>query len=344
MSAATKAIVLFIPGRFERTGFSMIGIRVFRAIPFSVGILALSLLGCRTNQLPLPDHPRLAPGVAMQDVTFHSAALNREMPYRVYLPEHPAPGQKLPVVYLLHGCGGNSREWSNYSDVGSYAAQGLILVMPAGECSYYMNAAGKPEDRFEDYLVYDLIADVEGRLPAAPGRLNRAIAGVSMGGFAAVELALTRPDLYVFAGGLSPAIDVPGRPFSWRRWQQSLRFRRIFGPQGSEARRKSDPFVLARSADPAQTPYLYLTAGEQEPLLDLNRRFAALLGQRRFGYEFHTKPGGHDWTEWDAQIPGCFESLLRRLPATTAPPKAEDRTGRPPIMPGKRGESQARGL
>jgi enterochelin esterase-like enzyme len=72
----------------------------------------------------------------------------------------------------------------------------------------------------------------------------------------------------------------------------------------------SDPFVLAHSANPAITPYLYLAAGEKEPLLEPNRRFTALLRQRRFAFEFHTKPGGHDWGEWDSQIPGCFESLL----------------------------------
>jgi len=50
-----------------------------------------------------------------------------------------------------------------------------------------------------------------------------------------------------------------------------------------------------------------------EPLLIPNRRFAALLKNRSFAYEFHTKPGGHDWGEWNSQIPGCFESLLEHL-------------------------------
>lgn len=73
------------------------------------------------------------------------------------------------------------------------------------------------------------------------------------------------------------------------------------------------PEKLARSVDPVRTPYLYLTAGENEPLLAPNRRFAALLKICGFAYEFHTKPGSHDWGEWDAQIPGCFESLVKHL-------------------------------
>ena len=72
---------------------------------------------------------------------------------------------------------------------------------------------------------------------------------------------------------------------------------------------------MVRAADPSKTAYIYLTAGEQEPLLQANRRFESLLKQRSFAYEFHTLPGGHDWTEWDAQLPGCFESLLKHLPA-----------------------------
>jgi S-formylglutathione hydrolase len=287
--------------------------------------LAVSLLaGCYTDQLPELDHPRLAPGVAMQDVTFFSAALNRQMSYRVFLPARLLAGEKLPVVYLLHGSGGSYRNWSNYSDVAHYAgpggsSAGLVLVMPEGDSSYYMNAVGKPEDKYGDYLTHDLIVDVEARFPAAQDRASRAVVGVSMGGFAAVKLALSRPELFFFAGAISPAIDVPSRRFSLRRWGQGVRFRSIFGPEGSESRKKSDPFVLVRSADPARTPYLFLTAGEQEALLEPNRRFASRLQQGHFAYEFHTKPGGHDWTEWDSQIPGCFESLLKKLSVSKYP-------------------------
>lgn len=283
-----------------------------------LAIAALFLSGCHSVVQLLPDHPRQSPSVKMQDVTFHSAALNRDMPYRVYLPATLVPGQKLPVVYLLHGNGGSFQNWSNYSDVAQYAApdhsSGLILVMAEGGSSYFVNAALKPEDKYEDYFVNDLITDVESRFPAAKGRDNRAIVGVSMGGFAAVKLALARPDLFVFAGAISPAIDVPSRKFSLRRWGQGMRFRTLFGPADSPTRLASDPFRLVQSANPAVTPYIFMTAGEQEPLLDPIRRFASRLHERHFAYEFHTKPGGHDWGEWDSQIPACFDSLLQHLP------------------------------
>ena len=279
-----------------------------------VAIATLAVLaGCHRDQLAVIDHPRSFPGVVNRDVTFHSSALDGNMTYRVYLPRDFSAGTRLPTVYLLHGCGTSFRDWSNYSDVGTYAANGLILVMVDGACSYYVNAALNPNDRYQDYFVHDLISDAESRFPILRGRENRAIVGVSMGGFAAVELALTRPDLFAFAGAISPAIDVPSRGFSPRRWWQSVRFRTTFGPTGSETRVHSDPFILVKSADPAHTPYLYITAGEQEPLLPPIRRFVKLLKLRNYNYEFHTKPGGHDWNEWDAQIPGCFESLIAHI-------------------------------
>ena len=136
-----------------------------------------------------------------------------------------------------------------------------------------------------------------------------------MGGFAAIDYALTRPDLFIFAGALSPAIDVPGRRFSLKHIDQWWRFRTIFGPVGSEERRARDPFALVRTADSQATPYIYMTAGDQEPLLEPIQRFAGLLKQRGFTFEFHTKPGGHDWGGWNEQIPGCFTSLSQHFGA-----------------------------
>jgi S-formylglutathione hydrolase FrmB len=149
-------------------------------------LVGLGLASCNKNgQPPAPDLPRLTPAVKMIDVTFHSASLNRDMQYRAILPASVAANEKLPVLYLLHGGGGGFHDWSNYSDVAGYAERGLILVMPEGNSSYYTNSAGHPQDSYEDYIVHDLITDVEQRLPAASGRTHRAIAGVSMGGFGA---------------------------------------------------------------------------------------------------------------------------------------------------------------
>lgn len=253
----------------------------------------------------------------MIDVTFHSVSLGRDIPYRVILPAMSGPDTKFPVVYLLHGGGADFRSWSNDSDVSQYAAHGLILVMPEGGSSYYVNSATHPRDRYEDYIVEDLIPDVDRRFPTAANRSSRAIAGVSMGGYGAIKLAFDHPDLFVFAGAISAALDVPSRPFSVRRVDQWERFRSIFGAVGSSTEQSADPFLFEKASDPARMPHLWLACGRNEALLGANRRFVAGLAQRNFLYEFHTAPGGHDWNQWNLQIPGLFQSLEVHLAATS---------------------------
>lgn len=162
----------------------------------TIGVYCLTLIAsssCSNGTREPFDHPRFSSKVVMRDVSFHSAALNREITYRVMLPVSFTPRETLPSVYLLHGAGGDFRDWSKYSDVGRYAEVGLVLIMPEGGYSYYMNAAERPEDRYEDYIVQDLISDVEARFPITQNRTNRAIVGVSMGGFGAIKIALSHP-------------------------------------------------------------------------------------------------------------------------------------------------------
>ena len=280
--------------------------------------LVTSVIGWRIStrwlqRSPLADHPRLRAGVEMRDITFFSESLHRKMQYRVFTPAREGK-QRLPVVYLLHGGGDEGlRSWSNDSDVAQFASRGLFLVMPQGDYSYYVNAVLRAQDRYEDYIMNDLSVDVAQRFQVRDDRAGRAIVGVSMGGFGAVNLALRHSDRFAFAGALSPAVDVPRRRFTWRRLDQSKHFREIFGPEDGDGRHNNDPFVLARKADPSSTPYFYLACGQSEGLLAPNRAFAGLLDRYGIAHEFHTVPGGHDWNQWNAQLAGLFDALARYL-------------------------------
>ena len=281
-----------------------------RCVSSLVFMFSVLVAACH-HPVAFVDHPQIGAGVRMEDVKFNSKALNREMSYRVFLPATIQPNTKLPVVYLLHGCGGDVRDWSNYSQISNYAVRGLIFVIPEGECSYWVNEVGSPADKYEDYVTQDLIADVEARFPARSGRDSRAIVGVSMGGFGAVDYAFLHPELFCFAGAISPAVDVAGRKFTLHRADQWIRFRGILGPTGSAERDARDPFKLVEKADPQKTPYLYVTAGEQESMFDSIKRFDHRLVARGFQSEFHSRPGWHDWNEWNKEIPGCMRGVAK---------------------------------
>jgi hypothetical protein len=115
-------------------------------------VCLLQSAACNRKAPEPPDRPRLTPQVILRDVTFRSAALNRDMQYRVVLPVSIAAGQKLRVIYLLHGGGGGFRDWTNYSDVARFGESGLLLVMPEGGSSYYTNSVDQPQERYEDYI------------------------------------------------------------------------------------------------------------------------------------------------------------------------------------------------
>lgn len=195
-----------------------------------LAVLCVAILvfaACNRQPVLHPDKPSLTANVRMQDISFYSLSLERQITYRVILPAVIPNMLKIPVVYLLHGGGGDFREWSNDSDVAQFSEKGLVLVMPEGESSYYTNSVDRPKDRFEDYIVKDLISDVETRFPVDSTR--RAIVGVSIGGFGAIKLALRFPGLYQFVGALSPAVDVPSRPFSLKRMSPYRFHASIFG-------------------------------------------------------------------------------------------------------------------
>ena len=110
--------------------------------------ISSSIIACHRLPQPRRDHPQLAAGVKMQERSFHSNALDRQMVYRVIMPPDISAASALPVVYLLHGAGNDFRTWSNDSNVAEYARKGVILVMPDGDLSYYVNAVEARNDRY----------------------------------------------------------------------------------------------------------------------------------------------------------------------------------------------------
>jgi S-formylglutathione hydrolase len=235
------------------------------------------------------------------DHAFVSASLKRTMPYRVILPVGYASGTaRYPVLYLLHGYSGAFGNWTDHTQVAEYAAtHALIIVMPEGANSWYVDGANG--EAWETYLTRDLITEIDTTLRTKNTRADRMIAGLSMGGYGAIKAGLKHPELYALAASFSGALDItrPGDVFKGERKPDVMA---IFGPAGSKARAANDVFALAAAADPATSPYFWIGCGTNDPWLEPNREMARALKTRGLAYEYHERPGGHEWTFWDWAI------------------------------------------
>ncbi len=237
------------------------------------------------------------------------------MSYWVVLPDGYAqhPEQHYPALYMLHGHGGAPTESIQNSHLADYVRpHQWILVMPDGKDSYYTNSPEKSSDRFEEYIVRDVVADVESRFRAIPRRDGRMLAGVSMGGFGAEKIGLRHPETYRLVGALSSPADATRRRFSYRRPINSYVFWKNFGPMSSQTRRDNDPFLLA-AAPLASPPFFYLGCGTRDNLEKIDRQLADVFTEHHIPHTYREFAGGHDWNYWNRALKDMVDEVVQQL-------------------------------
>ncbi|MGH9514674.1 MAG: alpha/beta hydrolase [Terriglobales bacterium] len=249
----------------------------------------------------------------VKDTAFRSASLQREMHYRIVLPEDYRNGGRFPVLYLLHGIFGDYKNWDNRTHLEDYAKDmGIIIAMPDADDSWYSNSATVPTDKFEDYIIKDLIPEIDGNFRTIRDRHARAIAGLSMGGYGAVKLGLKYPELFVFSGSLSGAFNAT-QNLDALRPEFRIKLLEVFSSEGSSTRTENDVFTLLNARHEIPYPYFYLACGTSDFFLDTNRAFAQQLSSRNLPYEYHETAGGHTWAYWDGAVKPLLQAVDRAL-------------------------------
>jgi S-formylglutathione hydrolase FrmB len=291
----------------------------------AIGLLALVLLfapnygtaqNVRLTRKPAASGANRPTQVATHETLTAKSLGGAALQYRVLLPaDYESSPRRYPVLYLLHGAGGDENDWSSRTDLASYIAKfNLIVVMPAVGNTWYANSASDEKARYEDVIIRDLIPHIDAKYRTIGNWHGRAIAGLSMGGFGAMKFALRYPHLFVFAASFSGAFDAPRTDVVVNATdERSKNLLQTFGENGSETRRQNDVFqLLAKISPGTRVPYLYIATGNNDPLVSVlpsNPRFADALRERKFAYEYHERPGSHDWRFWDAEIKSALERM-----------------------------------
>lgn len=277
-----------------------------------ITVLALFLL------LTLTVNAQKAP---FETVQFQSKLIGKALPYNVILPRdyQTSPRSRYPVLYLLHGFSGHYSDWVTRTNLADYAADyRMIVVTPEGNDGWYTDSAGTAADKYERYILQELIPDVDRRFRTIQTRYARGIAGLSMGGYGALKFGLKYPDQFAFAGSLSGAMETASWTEDDLKNLKSIRDSvfGVFGPVGSETRKRNDIFEITRGLSAARVaalPYFYLDCGTEDFLVDMNQRFAALLREKKIPHEYRELPGNHNWEYWDQQVREVLKVAAQKM-------------------------------
>ena len=240
---------------------------------------------------------------AVKTFQLDSKLMARQMPYSVVLPaDYETDKQaRFPVVYLLHGLSGSYKTFSdNREGLEDYAKRRIIFVLVEGGTSWFADSATVPNDKYESYIIQELIPEIDKNFRTVAERKGRAIGGVSMGGYGAIKYGVKYPQMFALAASWSGVVnaasgrktsELPPRP----RVVQTITA--AFGDGTNPARLiANDLFKLFGELPPdkiAELPFFYLDCGTDDELLKSNQQLAEIMVNRKIRHEYRQIPGGH---------------------------------------------------
>ena len=226
------------------------------------------------------------PAGKLDSIQYESKTVGSIRKALVYTPPGFSKSKKYPVLYLLHGIGGDEKEWLKGGTpqiiLDNLLAEGkikpMIVVLPNGRAIKDDRATGNimsPEKvqgfaNFERDLLDDLIPFIEKTYPTLTDRENRAIAGLSMGGGQSLNFGLGNLDKFAWVGGFSSAPNTK-QP-------------EVLVPNPEEAKKK--------------LKLLWISCGDADGLISFSKRTHEYLLKNNVPHVYYIEPGVHDFKVW----------------------------------------------
>ena len=233
----------------------------------------------------------------IETVTYNSKTVGTKRKALVYTPPGFSKSKKYPVLYLLHGIGGDELEWFNNGKpqiiLDNLYAEGkltpMIVVLPNGRAIKDDRATGNimAPDKVEGFAIFekdllnDLVPFIEKTYPVIKNRESRAIAGLSMGGGQSLNFGLGNLDKFAWVGGFSSAPNT----------------------------KAPEVLVPNPEATTQQLKLLWISCGDNDNLMSFSERTHLYLQQHRIPHIFYVEPGGHDFNVWKNDL-YLFSQLL----------------------------------
>jgi enterochelin esterase-like enzyme len=235
---------------------------------------------------PFMEYRMDVPHGAVATVWYPSSVSGTLRRMHIYTPPNYTGKEKLPVLYLFHGAGGSDDEWSKKGRAGAILdnliaekkAVPMIVVMTAGHINrnfqMSMGPAALLNDPFDDDVVKSVIPYIDAHYATLTDREHRAIAGLSMGGFQAITIALEHPDLFDYLGVFSSG------------WFENMR-KGIAQKELENYKAYGKPFKL-----------VWVNAGKQDVALTNSNASVELMRSYGIAPEVHLSEGFHFYNNW----------------------------------------------
>jgi enterochelin esterase-like enzyme len=269
---------------------------------------------------PAPSLPsQVRPGTQEQ-ISIAGAALGgRSEPAYVFLPpgyfQHPT--ERYPVVYFLHGSPGEPVDYVHIIDMGDiedvllaeHRIRPAILVAPTGSYGFFLDTEWvngvRPANDWETYVDSDVVNTIDRLYRTIPEGGDRAIAGLSEGGYGALNIALHHP-------GEFRVVE------SWSGYMTSDRgVRGVWGSHPSSGLLAyNSPALEVKKVAPSlrkHHAFIWFYCGLHDPLIEQNRQFASELSALHLPFQFQVRAGGHSWLLWRAMAQEALLAAVSHL-------------------------------
>lgn len=225
-----------------------------------------------------------------------SPSMNKDIEVVVVSPD-VADTKACPVIYLLHGYGGNARTWIGISDLPKIADEkGLFFVCPDGKNTWYWDSPLNADVRYETFISNELVSYVDSHYKTVADRKGRAITGLSMGGHGAMWNGLRHSDVFSAAGSTSGGVDI--RPFP-KNWEMSIQLGEK--DQYPDNWERGTVINLVPTLKKGQIALIF-DCGDSDFFLEVNKNYHEALLKQGIDHDFITRPGNHDSHYWNNSI------------------------------------------
>lgn len=264
-------------------------------------------------------------GKSMEGKIVKSTIMGKDVKYTIYLPAgYETSERSYPVVYLLHGYSDDDTGWLQFGEINRLADKAIadgtippmIIVMPDGFVSFYMNSYDGKE-KYEDFFVKEFMPKIEKDYRIKTQKRYRGIAGLSMGGYGSMNLALRNPDLFAAAAPLSGAFYDDNTIINMDEANWTRAYGQLYGRDLKATDRltktwqENSPIkiVETKSAEELKKVRYWIDCGDDDFLTKGNCLLHIALTEKKIPHEFRMREGGHTWDYWRTGIIPALEFI-----------------------------------